>query len=67
MLYEYSNKVTMPDLDQIHLDVATSEMTDKTIEWCRWDELTEILKIVFTNTLSAPDKTILDGIVADNS
>lgn len=67
MLYEYTGKVTMPNLDQIHLDVAASEMTDKTIEWCRWDEATGILKIVFTNTLSAPDKTILDNIVVDNS
>jgi len=67
MLYEYTNKATAPGLDQIHLDVAASEMTDKTIEWCRWDELTEILKVVFTNTLSAPDKTILYGIVVANS
>jgi len=67
MLYEYTNKTTMPNLDQIHLDVAASEMTDKTIEWCRWDELTDILKVVFTNTLIAGDKTILDAIVVDNS
>jgi len=67
MLYEYTDKVNMPDLDQIHLDVASSVMTDKTIEWCRWDELTNILKVVFTNTLIAGDKTILDAIVVDNS
>lgn len=67
MLYEYTGKITMPNLDQIHLDVAASEMTDKAIEWCRWDEVTEILKVVFTNELIAGDKTILDGIVVANS
>ena len=67
MLYEYTDKTNMPNLDQIHLDVASSAMTDKTIEWCRWDELTDILKVVFTTTLIAGDKTILDGIVVDNS
>ena len=67
MLYEYTDKSTAPDLDQIHLDVVASEMTDKTIEWCRWDELTDILKIIFTNELIAGDKTILDAIVVDNS
>jgi len=67
MLYEYTDITIAPDLDQIHLDVIASEMTDKTIEWCRWDELTDILKITFTNTLIAGDKTILDAIVVDNS
>lgn len=67
MLYEYTNKITMPNLDQIHLDVAASAMTDKIIEWCRWDELTDVLKVTFTNELIAGDKTILDGIVVDNS
>jgi len=67
MLYEYTDKTSMPNLDQIHLDVAASEMTDKTIEWCRWDEATEILKTVFTNELIVGDKTILDGIVVANS
>jgi len=67
MLYEYTDKTSMPNLDQIHLDVASSEMTDKTIEWCRWDELTSLLKVVFTNELIAGDKTILDGIVVANS
>jgi len=67
MLYEYTDKTSMPNLDQIHLDVAASEMADKTIEWCRWDELTDVLKITFTNELITGDKTILDGIVVDNS
>jgi len=67
MLYEYSGKINAPNLDQIHLDVATSEMIDKVIEWCRWDELTALLKVVFTNELVVGDKTILDGIVVDNS
>jgi len=67
MLYEYTDKTTIPNLDQIHLDVASSEMVDKIIEWCRWDELTDIIKVMFTNILIAGDKTILDTIVESNS
>ena len=65
--YEYTNKATAPSLSTIHDDVATSEMTDKNIVYCRWDEDTEILKVVWTDTLSAGDKTILDGIVTSAS
>jgi len=39
-------------------------MTDKGIEWCRWNKLDDNLQIDFTNILSGDDKTILDGIVA---
>lgn len=67
MEYIYENKVNSPNLDQIHLDVASSDMTDKTIEWCRWDEDIQKLKIIFTNELSVEDKTLLDTIVSNNS
>jgi len=63
MEYIYENKVTSPNLDQIHQDVTNSAMSDKSIEWCRWDEATQNLKVVFTNSLSAGDKDILDNIV----
>lgn len=63
MEYTYENKVTSPNLDQIHQEIANSAMSDKSIEWCRWDEASKNLKIVFTNSLSAGDKTILDDIV----
>jgi hypothetical protein len=66
-IYEYQNKDTSVNLTQIHLDVASSALTDKTIEWCRWDESTKCLRIIFTNELTSEDKAILDQIVTDNS
>lgn len=62
MLYEYS-KTQLPRLSQIHADVIASAMTDKSMEWCNWEEDEQKLKVNFTNTLIAEDKTILDGIV----
>jgi len=61
--YKYDNKPTPQNLDKIHAEVATSAMTDKKIEWCRWDEETAILQVVWTDALGAADKAILDGIV----
>ena len=74
--YTYTNITTAPHLmtcdngnciDGIHYDIEQSAMTDKVIEYCRWDEDIETLKVVFTTALSGADKTILDGIVDDNS
>ena len=67
MEYLYNNKLISPSLDQIHIDINDSLMTDKSIEWCRWDEGIQILKIVFTNELSTNNKSILDSIVDNNS
>lgn len=50
----------------IQYDVANSGMTDKDIIGGTWWHDTAILKLIFTNEISAGDKTILDGIVADN-
>ena len=66
-MYEYTDKTTEPDLDQIHTDVAASAMTDKVIEYCTWDDSTDILCVWFTNALSGGDKTALDTVVTDNS
>ena len=66
-IYEYQNKELSVNLTQIHLDVESSAMTDKTIEWCRWDESTTYLCVIFTNELTSEDKAILDQIIADNS
>lgn len=68
--YEYPDKATAPNLEGIIADIAGSAMTDKS--WdnslnTRWDEITAILSIVLPNALDAGDKTILDGIVSDNS
>ena len=67
--YTYTGKTTSPNLTQIHVDVAASAMTDKTIEYCDWNLPGEVntLKVYFTGTLSGGDETILDGIVSDNS
>ena len=67
MLYEYDDIADSPDTKQIHIDVGLSEMTDKNIEYCRWDEDTEILKVYWTDELSSGDKGLLDTIVANNS
>lgn len=67
MTYNYNNISTEPTLKQIHIDVAASSMTDKTIEYCVWDEDSASLKVTFTNTLSTSDKNELDTIVANNS
>lgn len=66
MIYYYLNKETNLDLSKIHLDVANSEMIDKGIDWCRWDEDTEILEAVFINELNESDKSILDSIIQNN-
>jgi hypothetical protein len=42
-------------------------MSNKSIEWCRWDEEDEDLHIIFTNELNVSDKLILDNIVSENS
>ncbi len=56
-----------PDLEQLHLDIDSSAMADKDITDCRWDEEAiepdEELNVTFDNTLSAGDKTILDGLI----
>lgn len=69
MLYYYLNKNVPPDLDNIHIEVTKlgSLMTDKSIEWCRWDKDTEVLTIKFTNDLSPSDKLTLDDIVFNSS
>ncbi len=64
--YEYTS-ITSINLTSIYLGVQESSMSDKSLEDCNWDEGTEILTVTFTNSLSAPDKTILDGIVADSA
>jgi len=64
-VYHYENKPNSLVLTYIHDEVTASAMTDKSIEYCRWDEDGAHLCVTFTNELSAGDKTILDGIVED--
>lgn len=67
MEYLYENKLTSPNLNQIHLDIVNSAMTDKSIEHCLWHEKDECLHVVFDGILSGEDKTLLDTIVSNNS
>lgn len=48
-------------------DIGNSDMIDKTVEYADWDKETELLQVIFTNELSAEDKTKLDTIVTNNS
>ena len=66
-VYDYTGKTTNPDAVQIQTDVAASAMTDKTIEWVRWDADVSEVCISFTNALDGTDKTTLDTIVSNNS
>lgn len=56
---------TPPYTDILQKRIDESAMTDKSYEYCSWDEETGELEIFFTNDLSAGDKTILDDIVAN--
>lgn len=50
----------------ILFDINGSEMTNKDIQSCTWRENAQTLTIVWDGTLTTDDKTILDGIVANN-
>ena len=64
--YEYPDKTTEPDLQKIHEDVSSSEMTDKNIKYCSWNEDDTILHVFWLDELSGEDKAILDNIVEEN-
>jgi len=72
MLYEYEKELPpLYDLNLINEEIDTSEMTDKTVLWIRYDAActaeppaSACLKLNFQNELSVGDKDILDGIVA---
>jgi len=66
MIYHFSKPGQVsPDLTALKEAVLASAMTDKGIDFCRWDEEPDgDLEVVFTNELGAGDKLILDGIVA---
>jgi hypothetical protein len=88
--YEYPDKTTEPNMDQIKTDIDASAMENKNMENIVWHKRQEItrfgiakykpdqewsppapyddtLVVTWDVELSGGDKTILDGIVADNS
>lgn len=76
MNYIYENISELPNLNTenteensisgIHYDIENSEMTNKSINWCEWNEDTEKLTINYNEELSQDDKDILDTIVTNN-
>jgi len=71
MLYEYEKELPpLYDLNLINEEINTSEMSDKTVLWIRYDApaveppAPACLRLNFQNELSVGDKDILDGIVA---
>jgi len=67
MEYDYENITESPDLDAITLAISVSAMTDKNLDYLRWDESIATLHVAWQDELSAGDKAILDQIVADNT
>jgi len=79
MIYEYNNinfvnMATHEEIGEeailisgIHYDVENSNMNNKSIQYCRWDEDTTHLMVYMNDDLSDSDKTILDDIVNNNS
>jgi hypothetical protein len=64
--YVYSKPgPTPPYTDILGKKIDESAMTDKSYEYCSWDEDSGELEIFFTNDLSVDDKAILDDIVAN--
>ena len=62
-IYDYDNIELGNSLGSIHIAVAESLMTNKTILYCIWKESTSYLVIYFENEISVADKLILDSIV----
>ena len=67
MEYQYTNKPNSPRIDNIVYMVSQSAMANKNIGLCKWSAGDETLRVNFDTELSAGDKTLLDGIVADPS
>ena len=63
-VYSYSEKVESPDLDAIHANVALSEMTNKTLLFCCWEQALARLCCIFEKQLLTADKIIFDAIAS---
>jgi len=69
----YTGKTTSPNLNQIHSDVGSGVMIEKSIDYCRWDKDNDgpngpnTLAVYFTTEPTGADRTELDNIVTANS
>jgi len=73
MIYDYEKELPfLFDLEAIKEEVATSDMENKEVLWCRYDSadaeadppVPACLKVSMNGELIQSDKTKLDGIVA---
>ncbi len=62
--YNYTSVTDLQAVEKSKQGVDDSAMSDKSLEHGTFDEDAATLDLTFTNALSGPDKTILDGIVA---
>lgn len=60
----YYNVDIDPPLEDIESDIASSTMSNKNVQWTRWDEDISKVQIVFDTTLSQDDIDKLDTIMA---
>ena len=67
MEYNYENITSQPNITGIKGAIGISAMTDKTYKRIFYDSSEENLLFESNSALSNGDKTILDGIVGDNS
>jgi len=60
---EDGNLLNLPDLNRIHDNIFQSNMTNKSILYCNWNEKNRELYIIFDVELNNNDKSLLDSIV----
>ena len=63
--YTYA-ATNLPDSSGVHQAILSSGMSDKTVSGVFWDQASFILRVDFTGSPTAGDKTELDGIVTSN-
>lgn len=65
-MFAYEYTTDKPNLDYVHKEVINSLMTNKSIQYCNWNEGNTFLTVYFETSLSAEDKVILDSIIAQS-
>jgi hypothetical protein len=66
MIYYYNNIQNHSSLSTLHSLILNSAMSNKEIDYCRWDAESTRLQIVWKSYLLSSDKSILDNIVSSN-
>lgn len=63
MIYYYYDIIDVPDLDGLKAGIAASLMSNKDLNFLRWDSEPDILTVAWNSTLNTEDKLILDSLV----